>query len=133
MKAAFGLSKIAVGLLLALALVATSAWAESKGSLELQHRTTVGGTQLASGKYFVRWEGTADPVEVKIYRGSKLVATAPGHVVKVSSRQSSDTALVSTNQDGSLSLSEIRFGGKDYALQLSESGGGGSAAGGASK
>lgn len=102
--------------------MAGNAWAESKGSLELQHRTNVGGKQLASGKYMARWEDT-DEVEVKIYNGSKLVATTPGRVVKVSSRQSGDTVLVSTNQDGSVSLSEIRFGGKDYALQLSDAGG----------
>lgn len=124
MKVAFGFTKTWKGLLLALVLVAGNAWAASKGSLDLQHRTNVGGAQLASGKYTVRWEGTGDQVEVKIYDGRKLVATTQAHVVKVDSRQSNDTALVSNNQDGSVSLSEIRFGGKDYALQISDTGGG---------
>lgn len=134
MKAALGVSKIWVGLFLVVVMAGGSAWAaESKGSLELQHRTSVGGKQLASGKYTVRWEGTGDQVEVKIYNGNKLVATTPGHVVKVASRQPSDTALVSTNQDGSVSLSEIRFGGKDYALQVSDAAEAGAGAAGASK
>ena len=133
MKRSFGCEKTGVGILLALVLVTGSLWAASKGSLDLQHRTNVGGKQLASGTYTVRWEGTGDQVEVKIFSGNKLVASAPARVVKVESRQSYDTALVSNNQDGSVSLSEIRFGGKDYALQISEGGGGAAAGGGSAK
>ena len=133
MKVAFGVSKSWKGLLLAVVLIAGTAWAESRGSLDLQHRTNVGGKQLSSGKYTVRWEGTGDQVEVKIYNGRKLVATTPARVVKVGARQSSSNALVNSNQDGSVSLSEIRFGGKDYVLQLTDAGGGGAAAAGAAK
>ena len=134
MKAAFDVSKTWVGLFLAVVLAAQSAWAaQSKGSLELQHRTTVGGKQLASGKYTVRWEGTGDQVEVQIYNGNKLVATTPGRVVKVATRPPSDTALVSINPDGSVSLSEIRFGGKDYILHLSDATEAGAGAAGSSK
>ncbi|MBV9179989.1 MAG: hypothetical protein JO356_01640 [Acidobacteria bacterium] len=130
---AVGVSKIGKRLLLVLVLVSATAWAESKGSLDLQHRTNVGGTQLASGKYTVRWEGAGDQVEVKIYNGRKLMATTPARVVKVDSRQHMDTALVNSNQDGSQTLSEIRFGGKDYVLHIQDAGGGGAAASGAAK
>ena len=132
MKASFGMEKIWKPILLAVVLVA-NAGAASKGSLDLQRRTNVGGKQLASGSYTVRWEGTGDQVEVKIYSGNKVVATTPARVVKVDSRQPYDTALVNNNQDGSVSLSEIRFGGKDYALQISEAGGGAAAGSGSGK
>lgn len=131
MKRSLGFEKTGIAILLAMVFVAVNVWAESKGSLDLQHRTNVGGKQLASGTYTVRWEGTGDQVDVKIYKGNKLVASAPARVVKIDSRQGYDAALVSNNQDGSLSLSEIRFGGKGYALQINE-GGGGAAAGSAS-
>ena len=133
MKRSFGFEKTGVAILLAMLLVAVSVWAASKGSLDLQHRTSVGGKQLESGTYTVRWEGTGDQVEVKIYNGNKLVATTPARMVKIESRQPYDTALVSNNQDGSVSLSEIRFGGKDYALQISEGGGGAAAGAGSAK
>jgi hypothetical protein len=132
-KRSFGFEKAGMAILVAMVFVAVNAWAASKGSLDLQHRTNVGGKQLASGNYTVRWEGTGDQVEVKIYNGNKLVATAPARVVKVESRQSYDTALVSANQDGTVTLSEIRFGGKDYALQIAEGGGGAAAGAGSAK
>jgi len=132
-KRSFGVEKTGMAILLAMILVAVNVWAASKGSLDLQHRTNVGGKQLASGTYTVRWEGTGDQVDVKIYNGNKLVATAPARVVKVESRQSYDTALVSNNQDGSVSLSEIRFGGKDYALQITQAGGGTTGGAGSAK
>jgi hypothetical protein len=131
-KGSFGIEKTWKGILLAVVLVA-NAWAASKGSLDLQRRTNVGEKQLASGSYTVRWEGKGDQVEVKIYSGGKLVATAPARVVKVDYRQPYDTALVSNNQDGSVTLSEIRFGGKDYALQISAADGGAAAGGGSAK
>jgi hypothetical protein len=40
-------------------LAAGSALAANKGSLELQHPTTIAGKQLAMGSYTVQWEGTA--------------------------------------------------------------------------
>ena len=48
------------GLVPALVLFALSAFAVSKGSLQLQHPTNVGGKQLATGNYTVQWDGTGD-------------------------------------------------------------------------
>ena len=117
--------------LLAMVFVAANSWAASKGSLEINQPTQVAGKQLASGKYTVRWEGAGDDVELKIYNRGQVVASTPAHKVKVQSRMPADTAVVSHNGDGSLSLTEIRFGGKDFALQIGEGGGSAGASGAA--
>jgi len=118
--------------LAALILVAGVAFAASKGSLELQHPTSVAGKKLSSGNYNVRWDGSGDQVQLKIYQGKNEVASAPARVVKMDHRTSADSALVNTNADGSYSLSQIRFGGKDFALEIVNDAGG-SAGSGASR
>jgi hypothetical protein len=109
--------------------MAVSAWAGSKGSLGLQHPTNVGGKTLATGDYTVRWEGTGDQVQLKIYKGKTEMASLPARVIQLSSAPGSDSAVV--NNDGSAipSLSQIRFGGKKFALQISGEGGGTSSSG----
>jgi hypothetical protein len=117
--------------LAAVVLVAGSALAASKGSLELQHPTSVGGKQLATGNYTVQWDGTGDQVELKIFQGKNAVATTPARVVKVERRQPHNAAITVTNGDGTSSLSQIVFGGKDYALEVASEGGASGAAGAA--
>ena len=112
-------------------LLAGSALAASKGSLQLQHPTSVGGKQLATGDYTVQWEGTGDQVELKVYQGKNEVASTSAHMMKVEHPAEYNQAVVSTNGDGSSSLSEIRFRGKNFALQVSNEGGGSGAAGAA--
>lgn len=118
--------------LAAVVLVAGSALATSKGSLELQHPTSVAGKQLASGNYIVRWEGTGDQVELKIYQGKNVVLSTPARVVKVENPATTDSAVVVANSDKTFSLSEIRFGGKKFALAIPSDATGGAAGAGAS-
>jgi hypothetical protein len=114
-------------------LAAGSALASSKGSLELQHPTSVAGKQLAKGSYTVRWEGTGDQVDLQIYQGKNLVASTPARVLKVERPIASDSSVVNSNADGGFSLSEIRFGRKNYALQIVNDAGSGAAGAGASR
>lgn len=131
MNAKSGLN-IKGSLLAALVVLATTAFAASKGSLELQHPTNVAGTKLSSGNYTVRWDGSGDQVDLKIYQGKNVVASTPARVVKMEHKPVNNSALVTSNSDGSFSLSEIRFGGKDFALQIGGEGSG-AASGGASR
>jgi hypothetical protein len=118
--------------LLSLALLlATSAFAANKGSLNLGSPTTVAGTKLAAGEYGVQWEGTGPEVQVNIMRGKKVVATVPAQVVTLDEASRLDSAVVKSNNDGSRSLSQIRFSGKKLALTVGEQSGG-SAAGSSS-
>ena len=113
----------------ALVLMAVSAWAESKGSLGLQHPTSVGGKTLATGNYTVRWQGAGDQVQLKIYKGKSEVASLPAHLVQLSATPEYDSAVINNDASGTPSLSQIRFGGKKFALQISGEGGGASSSG----
>ena len=132
MKANFGSSLKGI-FLAVMVLAAGSALASSKGSVELQHPTSVAGQQMAKGSYTVRWEGSGDQVDLKIYQGKNLVASTPARMLKVEHPVASDSAVVNANAEGGFSLSEIRFGRKSYALQLMNDGGGAAAGAGASR
>jgi hypothetical protein len=107
-------------LLMGLALLlATSAFAAAnKGSVQFLDPVTISGKQVPAGDYSVKWDGNGPNVELNILKGSKVVATTPARLVDLSDKSSSDAALVKKNDDGSKSLSEIRFGGKKYALAI---------------
>jgi hypothetical protein len=110
------------GLLLGLALLlATSAFAAAnKGSMQLLNPVTVSGKQLPAGDYSVKWDGTGPNVELNILKGNKVVATTPARLIDLSQKPNGDAAVVKNNDDGSKSLSEIRFGGKRYALAIGQ-------------
>ena len=111
-------------LVAAVVLIAVNLFAASnKGTLELQHPASVAGTQLGSGNYTLRWEGTGDQVELKIYRGKDVVISTPAKLVQVDHPAGSNSAVVATSPDGTSSISQIRFGGKHYALELPSSAG----------
>lgn len=115
------LSKTYKGLLLGLALLlTTSAFATSKGSLQVADPTNVAGTQLKPGDYTVKWEGNGPNVELSILQSGKVVATVPARKIDLSRSADGDSAVVKLNGDGSKSLSEIRFGGKKFALAVGE-------------
>ena len=74
--------KISKGLLLGLALLlATSAFAANKASLQLNDALTVSGKQLPAGDYMLQWEGTGPGVELTILHGKNVVATVPARLV----------------------------------------------------
>jgi len=66
----------------------------------------------------VKWEGSGPNVELSILKGKKVVATAPARMFELGQSSGYDSAVVRKNDDGSRSLSEIRFSGKKYALAL---------------
>lgn len=108
-------------MILALALLlATSALAGDthKGSVQFFNPVQLNGKQLAAGVYQVKWEGSGSNVEMSILQSGKVLATAPAQVIELNQKPSADAALINNNADGSRSISEIRFGGKKYALAL---------------
>ena len=115
-------ANVSKGLLLGLTLLlATSVFAASnKGSMQLLDPVTVSGKQLPAGDYSVKWDGTGPNVELSILQGSKVVATTPARLIDLNQKTNGDAAVVKKNDDGSKSLSEIRFGGKRYALAIGQ-------------
>jgi hypothetical protein len=107
-------------------LVATSAFAGTKGSVQLHYLTNVNGTKLKPGEYKLEWEGTGSNVEVSIINGKNVVAKVPARVVDLSAPSENTAAVVKHNDDGSTDLEGVRFAGKKYSLELG--GGDGTAA-----
>ncbi len=123
-------SKMLKGLLLGLSvLLATGAFAASKGSLQVSAPVSVAGKQLAAGNYEVKWEGSGPNVELSILKGKNVVATVPAHLVDLNHSSDQDAAVVRTNGDGARELAQIRFSGKKTALEIGEGGSGSSSSG----
>jgi len=104
-----------LGLTLLLAVGAFAA--TNKGSMQILDSVNVSGTTIPAGQYSLKWEGTGQNVQLSILRGNKVVATTPAHVVDLNQSAQSNQALVKS-ENGGRSLSEVRFEGKKYALQI---------------
>ena len=105
-------------------LLAGSAWAASKGPLQLQETASVAGTQLKTGSYTVQWEGTGDQVQLKIFQGKREVASTLAKMVTLDKPVPQDGTLMRRNDDGSMTVTRINFGRKHFALEISGEGGG---------
>jgi len=115
------------GSLLALTLLlAATAFAVNKGSLELNNPASVGGKHLAPGTYTVQWDGNGPDVQLNILKGNKVVVTTPAHVANVDRSPDHNEAIINLNSDGTRSLAEIRLSGKKYVLEIGEAMGGSS-------
>ena len=110
-------------------LLATSAFAANKGSVQLMHPTQVAGKQLAPGSYKIQWEGSGEQVQLSIMQGNKEVASTTARVVQIQPRSPNDNALITVGADGTRSLSQIRFRGKTFALDLGGEGSGSGSSG----
>jgi hypothetical protein len=116
------LATVSKSLMMGLALLlASSAFASTKGHLQLLAPTTVNGTQLKAGDYNVQWEGTGPEVQVSIMQGKKVLTTVPAKIVELKTKSENDSAVISNKTDGTSSLEGVRFRGKTTALELSES------------
>jgi hypothetical protein len=98
-------------------LLAASAFASNKGSLQVREAIEVNGQQLAPGEYQVNWDGTGPNVEVSIMRGKKEVVKTTAKVVALDKASDYDAAVID-HASGKASVSEVRFAGKKYALAI---------------
>ncbi len=98
-------------------LLATSAFASNKGSLQVRELVEVNGQQLAPGEYQVRWDGTGSNVEVSFMRGKKEVAKTSAKVVALDKASDYDATVVD-HASGKAIVSEVRFAGKKFALAI---------------
>jgi len=98
-------------------LLASSAFASNKGTLQVREPFEVNGQQLAPGEYQLRWDGTGANVEVSFMQGKKEVAKASAKVVELDRASAYDAAVVD-HASGKATVSEVRFAGKKYALAI---------------
>jgi hypothetical protein len=101
-------------------LLASSAFAATKASLQLGNPVKINGTTLKAGDYKVQWEGSGPNVEVSILQGKNVLVTAPAHVVDLPTPAPNDAAVTRKNDSGPNTLAGLRFQGKKIALDLSD-------------
>jgi hypothetical protein len=101
-------------------LLASSAFASNKSTVQLRELSEVNGQQLSPGEYQVRWDGTGSSVEVSFMQGKREIAKAWAKVVPLEKPYGSDSAVVEHNS-GKATVSEIRFAGKKYSLAIGTS------------
>ncbi|MFY9659662.1 MAG: hypothetical protein WAJ97_03510 [Terriglobales bacterium] len=112
------LNNLAKTVVLGLAvLLASSAFASNKSTVQLHESFEVNGQQLSPGEYQVRWDGTGSSVEVSFMQGRKEIAKAWAKVVPLDKAYDYDSAVVQ-HDGGKATVSEIRFAGKKYSLAL---------------
>jgi hypothetical protein len=111
-------------------MLASSAFAATRGSLQLTNPVNVNGTTLKAGDYKVQWDGAGPNVELSIMKGKNVVAKVPAHVVELQAPAANDAAVTQANASGPNTLAGVRFQGKKTALELGDSDG---MAGGSSK
>ncbi|MGC2136266.1 MAG: hypothetical protein WA627_00735, partial [Candidatus Sulfotelmatobacter sp.] len=117
MKFAIVSKSLVLGLAL---LLASSAFAGTKGSLQISNPVNVNGTTLKPGDYKVQWEGAGPNVELSILHGKNVVAKVPARVVELQTPAPSDAAVTRANDSGPSTLAGLRFEGKKFALELGE-------------
>jgi hypothetical protein len=98
-------------------LLASSAFASSKGTLRVHEALEVNGQQLAAGEYQLRWDGSGSNVEVSFMQGKKEVAKTSAKLVNLDKASDNDAAIVD-HSSGKAIVTEVRFAGKKYALVL---------------
>jgi hypothetical protein len=98
-------------------LLASSAFASNKGSLQLFEAVQVNGQQLAPGSYQLRWDGAGSNVEVSIMQGKKEVAKTWAKVISLDKASDTDSTVVD-RATSTPAVSQVRFAGKKYALAI---------------
>jgi hypothetical protein len=101
-------------------LLATSAFAGNKSTLQVSEPLQVNGTKLAPGDYRLEWDGAGPSVELSIMKGKNVVAKVPAQIVSLPQASPADATVVKKGDDGSRTLTEVRLGGKKYALEVGE-------------
>ncbi len=110
---------VSKSLLMGLALLlASSAFAATKGSLQLNNPVTINGTTLQPGDYKVQWEGSGPTVELSIMHGKNVAVKTQARVVELEMPAPNDAAVTLKNSSGPNSLTGLRFQGKKVALDL---------------
>jgi hypothetical protein len=105
-----------IALLIAIVLLAPFALAANQQDFSLFQPATLSGKLLQAGNYEVSWTGSAPNVELKVSSDGKVLTTSPAQLVPVDRPYPRGSVLLVRNPDGSMAVSEFRFGGKKYRI-----------------
>jgi hypothetical protein len=101
-------------------LLASGAFAANKASMQVQSAVIINGATLKPGDYTIEWNGSGSNVELSITQGKKVLAKVPAHVVDLETASNNNATVIRRNDDGTNSLTGVRFGGKKFALEVGE-------------
>jgi len=102
-----------------LVIVCLPAFANNSRAFHTQASVlTPDGKAIPAGAYQVSWESHSPTATVTFKQGSRVVATVDGHWVDRSGKYEDDAILYQRNPDGTNTLMEIRFAGKNQALVI---------------
>jgi len=118
MKFATVSKSVVMGLAL---LMASSAFAATKATVNLLSPASVNGTKLKAGEYKLEWDGSGPNVEVSIMQGKTVLAKVPAKIVELPLPSQNSAAVVMRHDDGTNTLAGIRFERKKFALEIGES------------
>jgi hypothetical protein len=96
------------------------AWSANKSSFSVLDTVVLNGKLLRAGDYDVTWTGQEKSVQVSVSKGRKILATAAAEIIPVDPPYPANSVLLKTGADGTRSISEIRFGGKRFALRIQQ-------------
>src|SRR5690349_2873647 len=108
----------AVGLMV-LAL-SFSAWANNAKTMSFRTEVTLNGNKLPSGYYQISWVSHSPEATVAFARTGRETVTAMGKWVDRGAKYHTDAVVYSTNPDGTHTLLELRFAGKNQALVFTD-------------
>jgi hypothetical protein len=98
-------------------LLASTAFAANKGTLQVRESVEVNGQQLPAGVYQVRWDGSGSNVEVRFMQGKKEVAKTTAKLVSLDQASDHDSAVID-RASGKAAISQVRFAGRKYSLAI---------------
>jgi hypothetical protein len=116
------LSRLSAAFLGGSLLVSASVFAATanKKSIHLYETITISGKQLPAGDYKVEWTDSGSSVQLSILKGKDVVATLPARVVSLNDSNKQDGYETTAAQDGSKTLKQIFFSGKNYDLEIQQ-------------
>ena len=93
-----------------------AAWANNEKTLPLRTEVTLNGQKLTAGFYEISWISHSPEATVTFVRAGHIMVTAMGRWVDRGVKSPGDAFVYTNNPDGSHTLIEIRFAGKNQAL-----------------
>src|ERR1051326_2801594 len=91
-------------------------WANNGKTVSFRTEVTLNGSKLPSGYYEISWVSHSPEATVTFAKTGQATVTAMGKWVDRGEKYHSDAVVYSNNADGSHTLLEIRFAGKNQAL-----------------
>lgn len=91
-------------------------WANNEKTLPLRTEVSLNGQKLTAGFYEISWVSHSPEATVTFVRAGHVMVTAMGRWVDRGAKSSTDAFVYTNNSDGSHTLLEIRFAGKNQAL-----------------